>query len=54
MILFKNDFKVTTKTIRGVQYVVFSMYENTDTVYDKVSKQIQKDFDNCLEKDTKV
>lgn len=50
MLFMKGDFNVTTKVIRGVQYVVFSIYDNGDTVYDKVGRQIERDFENCLDK----
>ena len=48
MLYMKDDFNVTTKTIRGVQYVVFSIYDNQDTIYQKVEKQIKNSFENSF------
>lgn len=49
MIFMKDDFNVTTKTIQGVQYVVFSIYDNQDTIYKKVGKQIENSFEKSFE-----
>lgn len=49
MLFMKDDFNVTTKTIQGVQYVVFSIYDNQDTIYEKVGKQIENSFEKSFE-----
>lgn len=49
MLFMKDDFYVTTKTIQGVQYVVFSIYDNQDTIYEKVGKQIENSFKKSFE-----
>lgn len=48
MLFMKDDFNVTTKTIQGVQYVVFSIYDNQDTIYKKVGKQIKNSFEKSF------
>lgn len=49
MLFMKDDFNVTTKTIQGVQYVVFSIYDNQDTIYEKVGKQIENSFEKSFD-----
>lgn len=49
MLFMKGDFNVTTKTIQGVQYVVFSIYDNRDTIYEKVGKQIENSFEKSFD-----
>lgn len=36
MFLFPGSFRANAKTIRGVNYVVFSMYEGSDLIFDKL------------------
>lgn len=45
MQLFQNDFQVHAKTIRGIQYVVFSIYEDGELLCDHIGKLIQNAYE---------
>ena len=45
MLLFQNDFQVHAKEIRGVQYVVFSIYEGGDLLLDHIGNLIQNAYE---------
>lgn len=44
MFLFENDFRASTKTIRGVRYITVSFYGGDKDIFDKVGTLIKNDF----------
>lgn len=45
MFLFDNAIRAHSKTIRGVQYVVFSNYGGGETIYDRIGRMIEDSFE---------
>ncbi len=45
MHFFKGDFRITTKTIGGIQYVVFSFYSDKEHLFDRVENIISNSVD---------
>ena len=43
MFLFENDFRASTKTIRGVRYITVSFYSGDKDIFQKVGVSFQKD-----------
>ena len=67
MIMMPGSSKVTSKTIRGVQYVVFSFFDGKELMLDRIESLIQRSFeaseadeitsgfsDNCIAIDEKI
>lgn len=44
MFLFENDFRASTKTIRGVRYITVSFYGGDKDIFQKVEGLITNDF----------
>ena len=44
MFLFENDFRASTKTIRGVRYITVSFYSGDKDILQKVGGLIKSDF----------
>ncbi|MCI9309838.1 hypothetical protein N510_002612 [Firmicutes bacterium ASF500] len=44
MFLFENDFRASTKTIRGVRYITVSFYSGDKDIFQKVGGLIKSDF----------
>ncbi len=44
MFLFENDFRASTKTIRGVRYITVSFYGGDKDIFQKVGSLITSDF----------
>lgn len=44
MFLFENDFRASTKTIRGVRYITVSFYGGDKDIFQKVGGLITSDF----------
>lgn len=44
MFLFENDFRASTKTIRGVRYITVSFYGGDKDIFQKVGNLITNDF----------
>lgn len=44
MFLFENDFRASTKTIRGVRCIAVSFYSGDKDIFDKVGTLIKNDF----------
>ena len=44
MFLFENDFRASTKTIRGVRYITVSFYSGDKDICQKVGGLIKSDF----------
>ena len=45
MFLFDNTIRANSKTIRGVQYVVFSHYNGHEAIHDRVGSMIINSFE---------
>ena len=43
MFLFENDFRASTKTIRGVRYITVSFYSGDKDIFQKGGVRCQKD-----------
>ena len=43
MFLFENDFRASTKTIRGVRYITVSFYGGDKDIFQKVGGLIKRD-----------
>lgn len=54
MHLFKGDFRVTTKKIRGINYVVFSFYSDKEILFGRIGNMIihSADLGNMMESST--
>lgn len=46
MFLFPGSFRVNAKKIRGVNYVVFSMYDGSDLIFDKFGYLMKSTLDS--------
>lgn len=44
MFLFSDSFRVHSRTIRGIQYLVFSHYASEELVFDRIGNMIENSF----------
>ena len=47
MFLFNNAIRANSKTIRGVQYVVFSNYGGSESIHDRIGQMIENSFETA-------